>query len=139
MTLIKAGFPGFKNFPGFFDENWLQTNFTNNEWLPAVNIVDTAKGYEIDVAAPGFKKNDFTISVENDMLIIKGKSEFEKEELKKTYTRKEFSSKSFERTFTLPENVEASKIKAKYVDGVLQIGLTKNMKAIKPKKQIMIS
>ena len=124
MTLVK-----FKdNFPSFLDEFFggdifdsaKRSSFIGNS-LPAVNVKETDKGFELEVAAPGMKKEDFKIELDNNMLGISSETKAEKTEDKDKYTRREFSYSSFRRTFTLPKNVDAEKIMANYEDGVLKI------------------
>lgn len=137
MTLIKSKFPGFTNLSDFFDDDWLKSRFTNGDWIPAVNVIDNENNYEIEMAAPGFKKDDFYVTVDNGVLSISAKSEQEEEENKKNYTRKEFSSKSFMKSFTLPENV-TDDITAKYEDGVLRLSLLKTEASMPLKKEVVI-
>ena len=125
MSLIKRNFPNFSAFNDFFDDAYLRSKFTNENWLPAVNVSDNEDGYEIEVAAPGMKKEDFKISVENGLLTISAESKTEEEEKGKNYTRKEFHSSSFLRSFTLPGNVSEDQIQATYEDGVLRLKLGK--------------
>lgn len=94
-------------------------------WMPAVNIKDEKGSFEIDLAAPGLKKDDFTVKVENGMLCISAEREETKEESEAEYTRKEFSYRAFERSFALPENVDPENISAKYKDGILKLVLKK--------------
>lgn len=108
-------------------------------WMPAVNIKDEKKSFEIEVAAPGLKKDDFDVKVENGMLTISAKREETKEEEETDYTRKEFSYRSFERSFALPENVDPENISAKYTDGVLKLSLKKIAIKEEPTKKIKIS
>ena len=133
MSLIKSNFPGLTDF---FDENWFDNKI--KDWAPAVNVVDNDKNYEIEVAAPGLKKDDFSVDVENGVLVITGKTEKENEEKKKNYTRKEFSSRSFSKRFTLPENVEEDNIEASYTEGVLHVKLHKLENKAPAKKKISI-
>jgi HSP20 family protein len=93
--------------------------------MPAVNVVDNECNYEIEIAAPGFDKNDFKVMVENGILNILAETSQEEEEKNKNYTRKEFSKRSFRRSFTLPENVKDEEVSAKYADGVLRLFLDK--------------
>ncbi|MEI5579364.1 Hsp20/alpha crystallin family protein, partial [Streptomyces brasiliscabiei] len=86
---------------------------------PAVNVSETDKNYEIEVAAPGMKKDDFKVKVENGAIHISAERKEEKEEKQKNYTRQEYSYNSFSRSFTLPEDVKEDDIKAQYEDGVL--------------------
>ena len=122
MSLIKYNWPVLSDF---FDDDWMKTRFTNDAWMPAINVVDNDGNYEIEVAAPGFRKDDFTVSIENGVLTIMGNTEKEEEEMKKNYTRKEFSSRSFSKSFTLPKNVEPDTVSAKYEEGVLRLTLNK--------------
>jgi HSP20 family protein len=93
--------------------------------IPAVNIVQSDKSYAVEVAAPGLKKNDFKIEVEDGILTISAEKEEEKEDKNKKYTRREYSYNAFSRSFVLPENVKASDVKAQYEDGVLRINVPK--------------
>ena len=97
--------------------------------MPAVNITERKDDYLIAMAAPGLKKEDFKIDVEGNMLTISSEKEEENEE--KEYTRKEYSYSSFERSFTLPDEVNKDKIDAHYQDGVLELVLPKKEEAKK--------
>ncbi len=138
MSLIKRDFPMLTNLSDFFDDDWFPGRVFKNNWTPAVNVVEEDNQYEIEVAAPGLKKEDFNVEIENGVLTISGKTEKEDEEKKKNYTRREFSSRSFVKSFTLPENVDEEKMKAKYADGVLQLTLAKSEKALPQKKAVKI-
>ncbi|HEU4495592.1 MAG TPA: Hsp20/alpha crystallin family protein [Flavobacterium sp.] len=133
-------------FPSLMEElfrpDWAggSQNF-NHKTIPAVNIRETDSAYEVELSAPGKKKDDFNIDVENELLTISAefKSESNNEENGK-YTRKEFSYSSFKRSFTLPETVKEEDIKASYEDGILRITLPKKEEALpKPKRMIDIS
>lgn len=138
MTLIKTRFPTWDNLSDFFDDDWLKARMTKNDWTPAVNVIDNEKNYEIEVAAPGLKKDDFNVVVENGVLTISGETKEEEEEKKKNYTRKEFSARSFSHSFTLPDNVMDEDVAAKYEDGILRLMLKKTDKKLPPKKRVMI-
>ncbi|MES2520314.1 MAG: Hsp20/alpha crystallin family protein [Bacteroidota bacterium] len=99
--------------------------------IPAVNVKENENGFQIEVAAPGLKKEDFKLSLHENRLTISAKQEENKEENKEKYTRQEFNYTSFQRTFTLPKNVDGDKIEATYTDGVLHVGLPKK-EEIKP-------
>ena len=138
MTLIRRNFSNWPNLTDFFDDEWIRNRFANTDLSPAVNVVDNEGNYEIEVAAPGFKKDDIQVTVENGVLTITGKVENESEEKKKNYTRKEFSSQSFTKRFTLPENVEQDKLSAKYEDGVLRLVVNKREKELPSKKNVEV-
>lgn len=137
-------------FPSFWDNflskemmDWGSNNFSSTDTtLPAVNVKETDDAFEIEVAAPGMSKKDFKVNLENNVLTISSeRKEEKKEEENGRFTRREFSYQSFQRSFTIPENmVEGEKISAKYNDGLLCIHLPKR-EAVKPKpaREIAIS
>ena len=116
------------------------TNFHDGMTLPKVNIRENTDGFHLEMAVPGFKKNDFNISVEKDELVISAEVKTEKEIAEENFTRKEFGYGSFQRTFVLPETVDSGKIGAKYEDGILSIAIPKKEEAKpKPARVIKIS
>ena len=145
MTLLKRN---NQYLPSFWDNffsrdlmDWGNSNFSSTDTtLPAVNVKENDEAFEIEVAAPGMTKNDFRISMENNLLTISSeKKEERKEEEKGRFTRREFSYQSFQRSFTVPESlVEGDKIAAKYCDGILCITLPKK-EEVKPKPAREIS
>jgi HSP20 family protein len=110
----------FKPWNQFFDDRWVSIN-----QLPSVNIKETDDEYEIKMAAPGLEKNDFKIDVNGTMITISAEKDEKKEEKEEDYTRKEYSYTSFSRSFSLPDNIDASKIDASYVHGELKLLLPK--------------
>ena len=135
MALIRSRFPDLSDF---FSDDWFHSKVGNGGWAPAINVVDNEDNYEVEVAAPGIKKDDFKIQVENGVLTISGESSKEEEEERKNYTRKEFSSRSFSKSFTLPDNVEAEQVSAKHEDGVLRLTLKKIERELPSKKEVLI-
>jgi len=99
--------------------------------IPAVNIVEQKDSYEVSLAAPGMKKDDFNIDVEGNTLFISAEKKEEKEEKDEKYTRKEFNFSSFSRSFTLPDSVIKDKIDATYDNGLLRLVLPKTDEAKK--------
>ncbi len=138
MSLIKSNFPSWPSLVDFFDDDRLKFRFNNGDWMPAVNVIDNEGEYEIEVAAPGLKKEDFNVTVKNNVLTITGKTEKEEEEKDRNFTRREFSYKSFTKSFTLPEDADPDDIDAKYKDGVLKLMVKKTEKALPPKKEVKI-
>ncbi|SHG18005.1 Hsp20/alpha crystallin family protein [Flagellimonas flava] len=140
MSIVKRNnlfFPALMN--DFLRPDWFGGTENWNVAAPAVNIKDNADGYELELAVPGGKKEDFKVEVENDILIISSEITSENNEEKDNYTRKEFSFTSFKRAFTLPETVDGSKIDAKYEAGVLRVSLPKKEEALpEPKRLISI-
>lgn len=138
MTLVsvrpESGRLTFPRFSNLFD-NILETEFpsiTRSEMFktPAlVNIKEVKDSYIIEVAAPGFTKENFSIKVEGNMLAISGNQSETTENTAEKFTRKEFSFSSFTRNFTLPKTVEAGKITATYENGILLVTLPKKEEA----------
>lgn len=150
MTLARLSNNLYPSLPSLMDKffegdmmDWNSLNFADKQsTLPAVNVKENDNEFQIDVAAPGLKKNDFMLNFENGRLTISSekKEEFEEKEGEKI-TRREFSYQSFQRSFTVPQNiVNSDKISAKYADGILHVILPKR-EEVKPKpaKQIKIS
>ncbi len=119
----------FKPWSEWFENGNLLSNVLN---VPAVNIAEKEKEYQVSLAVPGMKKDDFKIDIDGSMLTISSEKEESKEEKEKKFTRKEYSYASFSRSFTLPEEVNKEKIEAKYEDGVLHITLPRRVEAPKP-------
>jgi len=107
---------------------------------PALNIMEKKDSFEIELAAPGFSKKDFEVTIDNGCLNVSAKKSESKEEKDEKYTRKEFSYNSFERSLELPESISDEKIKAKYDNGILKFSLAKKEEVKKQKpKMIEIS
>jgi HSP20 family protein len=99
--------------------------------VPAVNIVEKQDHYEISLAAPGMKKDDFNIDVEGNLLTISAESQQRREEKDERHTRQEFNYTSFSRAFTMPDGVVRDKIDASYGNGLLRLMLPKTEEAKK--------
>lgn len=123
----------------FDSEGFTDGKFWNRNWIPAVNVVDGEQNYEIEVAAPGMKKSDFKVQVENGVLTISAECKAEKEEKKKNYTRQEYSYNSFSRSFTMPADVKEDDMKALYEDGVLKLTIAKKATAVSRAKEISVA
>lgn len=132
-------------FDDFFSRdlwNWgLDNNSSTNTTIPAVNIKENAETFEVEMAAPGMKKQDFKIELDGNTLTISSEVRNEADHKEgERYTRREFSYQSFQRTFTLPRNVvDVDQIKAKYENGVLHLLIPKREEAKqKPPRMIEI-
>lgn len=103
---------------------------------PALNIKEEDGKFDVELAAPGFSKKDFDVTIENGYLNISAEKEISKEETEDNYTRQEFSYNSFSKSLKLPESVKEDNVKATYKDGILKFNLTKKeeSKKLKPKK-----
>ncbi|NPA65824.1 MAG: Hsp20/alpha crystallin family protein [Epsilonproteobacteria bacterium] len=95
------------------------------DFTPAVNTREDEDAYYIDVDLPGVKKDDVEISIDKNILTIKGKREVRKEVKEEDYYRIESAYGTFARSFTLPEKVDTENIEAKTEDGVLEIVIPK--------------
>lgn len=107
----------------------------DSEWMPDIDVEDTGKEIHVRAEMPGLDEKDLNVSLENNVLTISGEKKEEKEEKdkKKNYIYSERKFGSFSRSFTLPEGVEAEKIKAKFKKGVLEIDIPKD-ESVQPKK-----
>ena len=128
MRLIKWRSPSLLD-P--FRDLWDLQNET--AWFPAVDVYEDKERLVIKAELPGLKQNEIDVSVEADVLTIKGEKKKETEVKEKNYYHLERAYGSFERRFNLPVNVDASKIKATYKDGILELALPKKEEA-KPKQ-----
>ncbi len=105
--------------------------YCGNQSLPAVNISEDENMFNIELAAPGLKKEDFYIEIDNGKLTISAKKQYTKTQ--KNYTKREFNYAGFSRSFAVPkQKVEEGKITATYENGVLNITLPKR-EEVKPK------
>jgi HSP20 family protein len=148
MSLVKFNtlrFPWFNDgLSPFLDVNELFADdfFSNGKNVPAMNVKENRKDFEIELSVPGFEKKDIKVVLENDELIVNAqKSEKEIKENENGYTRKEFSYNEFERRMALPNMVDEKKeVKAAYNNGILTLKLLKKEAAkIPPKKLIEIA
>ena len=125
-------------FNDFFDNSWMEkANYT----APAINVIETEKEYEVELAAPGLTKEDFQVHVDEDNnLVINMEKKAENNEKKHhgRYLRREFSYEKFQQTLSLPDDVDIEKIGAKMEHGVLNICLPKIVKAEKPQEHKLI-
>ena len=149
MNLARLSNNWIPSFPSWADKffegdlmDWNSSNFAGEQsTLPAVNVKENDNEFQIEVAAPGLKKGDFKINFNNGKLTISSEKKEEKEEKESgKVTRKEFNYQSFQRTFSVPDNVvNTDKISAKYADGILHVKLPKR-EEVKPKpaKEIKI-
>jgi HSP20 family protein len=106
--------------------------------MPAVDIIESEKAYEVTAELPGMDEKNIEVKVANGNLTIKGEKQEEKEEKKKDYYLHERSFGSFERTFSLPEGVDKDKIEASFKKGVLTVTLPKTPEAQKAEKKITV-
>lgn len=125
-------------FRDFFDADTF-FNAPGNGSMPAANIAETDKAYSIDLAVPGFKKEDFKVKVDKNIITISAETKSESSEEKKEYTRREYNYSSFSRSFRLPDNVKDDAISATYDNGILKLVLPKSNVQVTATKEIQVS
>lgn len=119
----------------FADFRNLETgeDVASRNWMPAVDISETDDALVLYAELPGMTKDDVDITLENNLLSIRGERKFEKEAKKENFHRIERTYGSFSRSFTLPSNVRSDEVKATFKDGLLHIEIPKAEEA-KPRK-----
>lgn len=139
MTLVKrkkgmvpfTPFPMKTTFDEFFDSNWPLFNWNNEfemetRWIPATNMKESEKEFELELSIPGYVKKDVHVEMDNNhVLTIYGKREEKEKEETLNYFRQEFNYGSFKRFFRLPESIIEDKIIAKCENGILRVKLPK--------------
>lgn len=125
----------FSEFPVLFKNDF---NKTEGKGSVPVNVKETANSYELEVIAPGFDKSDFKINLEDTLLTISAERKVEQKKETDKQIRNEFSYQSFKRSFTVDEKIDATKIDAAYVNGVLILNLPKKEIVKASAKEIII-
>jgi len=128
---------GFWRFPSrsLFD---IEPFWRRGVAAPAVDIVEREKDYQVAAELPGMEEKDIEVKVTDDVMTIKGEKKAEKEEKKKDYYLSERHYGAFQRSFSLPDGVDADKIEASFKKGVLTVTLPKKPEAIKPERKVEI-
>lgn len=146
MTHVKFNHRPFdKSFNNLVDDLFSQMpvlykSDLNQSWKGSapVNIKEDDKSYSIDVVAPGFEKQDFKVNIDQNVLTVSVEKKEEVKEEGQKEIRKEYTYRSFKRSFTLDEKVDAAGIEAKYVNGVLTLNLPKKEAVKASVKEIAI-
>ncbi len=112
----------------FFNDSWSRSGGSAYSFVPKVDILEAEKAYEIHLAIPGVNKDDFKIDLNENRLTVSGERKFGKEKKESNLYVVESQYGNFSRAFTLPENVDASKITAVYNNGILEITVPKDEK-----------
>jgi len=113
-------------------------NFLTKQGYVPVNINEVDSGYTVDVIAPGFEKTDFKVNIDNNVLTISAERKTEEKRQTDKQIRKEYSYRSFKRSFTIDDKIDATAIEASYVNGVLRLSLPKKAEAREAAKDITI-
>lgn len=141
MSLVKRNdvlFPSLMN--EIFKPDWFGGMNDETAAVPAVNIMENERAFELALSVPGRNKEDFAIEVEDNKLSVASEVKTENEIERPKYTRREFAFKSFKRVFSLPDTVNVDEIKADYVNGILTFTLPKKEEALpKPKRMIELA
>ncbi|MDA3779579.1 MAG: Hsp20/alpha crystallin family protein [Bacteroidales bacterium] len=145
MTLVRFNEPKLRNFDNevdnFFNKSFIN-EFENKKHffsIPPANIIESKTDFIIEIAAPGFEKSDFEISLEKKLLTVSLDKSVDEDRENEKINLKEFSFNSFSRSFRLSSKVNDDNISAVYKNGMLQLVLPKMKEAIeKPKQEIKI-
>ena len=122
-----------------YNQNWLPSlfnDFMNDDWfttrtstaVPALNVIENEKDYELEFAVPGLKKEELNLQVDNDGIMsisMARKNDENKEDKKRNYIRREFTFQEFNQSYILPDDADRAKISAKVENGVLTINVPK--------------
>lgn len=134
VKLIRKPFEGsfnsfvddlFADFPTFFKNDF---NISERKGMVPVNVKETENGFTLEVVAPGFEKNDFKVNLDSNLLTISADKKTEVNENGEGKTkeiRREYSYRSFKRSFTIDDKIDATKIEASYINGILTLNLPK--------------
>ena len=113
-------------------------NFLTKQGYVPVNINEIDSGYTVDVIAPGFEKTDFKVNIDNNVLTISAERKTDEKRQTEKQIRKEYSYRSFKRSFTIDDKIDATAIEASYVNGVLKLNLPKKAEVREAAKDITI-
>ena len=145
MTLVKVNNPIAKTFDGLLNDFFNEVPAFGKKWsddafgFPPVNITENAGAYHLEVAAPGMDKADFNLKLDGNILTISAERKQETKDETSKAIRREFSYRSFKRSFTLDEKIDAAGIAAKYENGILKVALPKKEETKALAKEITIS
>lgn len=148
MAHVKFNLQPFeRSFNNLVDELFTElpvvfkNDFNKSDWkgFVPVNVKETGNSFEMELVAPGFSKEDFKINLENNILTVSAEKKDEVKEENEKQIRKEYNFKSFKRSFTVDEKIDATKIDASYINGVLRLNLPKKAEVKPSTTEIKIS
>lgn len=122
----------------FDNDNFFDEKFWKRQWVPAVNVSESDKEYQIEFAVPGMQKEDFKIKVEKGILTVSAERKNEKEETEKNFTRREYSYNSFTRSFSIPDDAREEDVQALYENGILKLMVAKKAPAPSNAREITV-
>lgn len=134
MTNVKfTSKPLESNFNSFTDDLFIELprlfsteyNKVERKGFVPVNVKETDNSYQLEVVAPGFEKTDFKVHLDQNLLTISAEKKDEVKKETEKQIRREYNYRSFKRSFTLDEKIDATNIQASYINGVLTLNLPK--------------
>lgn len=134
-SLFNFPFLGGELFPDFFGENLLNGM---QKSIPT-NILEDDVAYKVEMAMPGFKKEEVEVELDQHFLTVKAHKEIKQEQGEPRYTRCDFSFQKMEKSFNIPENVQVDKIQAELKDGILSLIFPKNKVEKNPVRRISLT
>lgn len=138
MTLVKRNYNPWNNLFEDVLGNLNSAGFQKDLQVPPVNVIENKDSFQLEVAAPGLEKQDFKLKVDDNLLTVSYEKATEEAVEDQKVHRLEFSKKSFKRTFTLDEKINAENISAKYESGILFVTLPKKEEVKQEPKSIEI-
>ena len=147
MTMVKLNHMPFeKTFNSLFEDLFqnLPNNLAGNDWnrsngLVPVNITEGPEGYRLDVVAPGMEKSDFKVNLEKYILTVSAEKKTEAKTENEKQVRREFSFRSFSRSFKVDDSIDTAKIEARYENGILHLSLPKREEVKLLPKEICVN
>jgi HSP20 family protein len=123
-------------FSDLFNQMWTDFDADIKE-KPATNIIENEHEFKLEISIPGWSKEEVKVEIDKQLLLISGNKEESKEESKNEFLRKEFKKASFERSFTLPKEIDYQKIVAEHKNGILEISIPKNLEELEKMKRLI--
>jgi HSP20 family protein len=147
MTMVKLNpMPFEKTFNSLFEDLFqnLPNNLSGTEWNRAggvvpVNIAEGPEGYRLEIVAPGMEKSDFKVNLEKNILTVSAEKKAEVKTENEKQLRREFSFRSFSRSFRVDDSIDTAKIEAKYENGILHLNLPKREEVKLLPKEICVN
>lgn len=123
-------------FSDLFNQMWNDFDLEMKH-KPSTNIIENEKEFRLEVVLPGWTKEEVKVEIDKDLLRISGERSEENNESKDEFLRKEFKKETFERSFTLPKDIDHEKIVAEHKDGILHISIPKDVKMLEKLKRLI--
>ena len=141
-TMRRNYYPVYRDmgsiFEDFFNIQNKDTSFGEGKWAPAVDIREDKECFLVIADLPGVEKENMHISLEKNILTLKGSRSYEQRDIQEGFSRVERSLGQFHRQFTLPQIADESKISAKYKNGILEISIPKKEQAMEKRIDVQI-